>query len=71
MLVYLRDGSADSIPLRGPTAWSPDQQRAAMFAPVSRRSSCRTEGRGLGFGQVVRTQTEGSLKDRSVLLSWS
>ena len=41
--------------LPSPTAWSPDQHPAAMLADVSRYILGRTEGRGLGFGQLVRT----------------
>ena len=40
-----------------PTASSPDQHPAAMLTDVSWRILGRTEGRGLGFGQLVRTQT--------------
>ena len=40
-----------------PTAWSPDQHPAAMLADVSQHILGRTEGRGLGFGQLVCTHT--------------
>ena len=43
--------------LPSPTAWSPDQHPAVMLADVSRHVLGRTEGRGLGFGQLVRTHT--------------
>ena len=36
-------------------ARSPDQHPVAMLADVSRYISGRTEGRGLGFGRLVRT----------------
>ena len=39
--------------LPSPTAWSPDQHHAAMLADASRHILGRTEGRGLGFGQLV------------------
>ena len=51
--------------LPSPTAWSPDQHHTAMLADVSRYISGRTEGRGLGFGQLVRTHTGKSLKYQS------
>ena len=40
--------------LLSPIAWLPDQHLAAMLADVSRYILGRTEGRGLGFGQLVR-----------------
>ena len=43
--------------LPSPTAWSSDQHPVAMLADVSRHTLGRTEGRGLGFGQLVRTHT--------------
>ena len=48
-----------------PTAWSPDQHLAAMLADVSRHILGRTEGRGLGVGQLVRTHTGKCLKCQS------
>ena len=48
-----------------PTAWSTDQHPAAMFTDVSRHILGRTEGRGLGFGQLVRTHTGKCLKCQS------
>ena len=48
--------------LLSPTAWSPDQHLVAMLADVSRHMLGRTEGRGLGFGQLVRTHTGKCLK---------
>ena len=48
--------------LPSPSVWSPDQQPAAMLADVSRYVLGRTEGRGLGFGQLVRTHTGKCLK---------
>ena len=51
--------------LLSPTAWSPDQHHAAMLADVSRHTLGRTEGRGLEFGQLVRTYTGKSLKYQS------
>ena len=51
--------------LPSPTAWSPDQHLAAMFADVSRHILGRTEGRGLGFGQLVRTHKGKCLKCQS------
>ena len=50
---------------RAPTAWSPDQHLAAMLADVSRYILGGTEGRGLGFGQLVRTHTGKCLKCQS------
>ena len=47
------------------TAWSPDQHPAAMLADVFRHILGRTEGRGLGFGQLVRTHTGKCLKCQS------
>ena len=44
------------------TAWSPDQHPAAMLADVSQHVLGRAEGRGLGFGQLVRTHTGKCLK---------
>ena len=43
-------------------AWSPDQHHAAMLANVSLHILGRTERRGLGFGQLVRTHTGKCLK---------
>ena len=51
--------------LPSPTAWSPDQHPAAMLADDSRHILGRTEGRGLGFGQLVRTHTGKCLKCQS------
>ena len=51
--------------LPSPTAWSPDQHLAAILADVSRYMLGRTEGRGLGFGQLVRTHTGKCLKCQS------
>ena len=48
-----------------PTVWSPDQHFVAMLADVSRYTLGRTEGRGLGFGQFVRTHTGKCLKCQS------
>ena len=48
-----------------PTAWSPDQHHAAMLADVSWHILGRTEGRGLGCGQPVRTHTGKCLKCQS------
>ena len=51
--------------LPSPTAWSPDQHLAAMLADVSQHTLGRIEGRGLGFGQLVRTHTGKCLKCHS------
>ena len=51
--------------LPSPTAWSPDQHPAAMLADVSRHILGRTDGRGLGFGQLVRTHKGKCLKCQS------
>ena len=51
--------------LPSPTAWSSDQHPAAMLADVSRHTLGRAEGRGLGFGQLVRTHTGKCLKCQS------
>ena len=51
--------------LPSPTAWSPDQHPAAMLADVSWHILGRTEGRGLGFGQLVRTHKGKCLKCQS------
>ena len=48
-----------------PAAWSPQQHLVAMIADVSRYILGRTEGRGLGFGQLVRTHTGKCLKCQS------
>ena len=40
----------------------PDQLHAAKFAYVSRHILGRTEGHGVGFGQLVRNHTGWSLK---------
>ena len=53
------------VPLPSPTAWSPDQHLAAMLADVCLPILDRTEGRGLGFGQLVRTHTGKCLKCQS------
>ena len=58
--------------LPSPTAWSPDQHLVAMLADVSRHILSRPEGRGLGFGQLVRTHTGSSSdghSDHSALCS--
>ena len=51
--------------LPSPTAWSSDQHPVAMLADVSRHTLGRTEGRCLGFGQLVRTRTGKCLKCQS------
>ena len=51
--------------LPSPIAWSPDQHHAAMLADVSRHVLDRIEGRGLGFGQLVRTHKGKCLKCQS------
>ena len=51
--------------LPSPTAWSSDKHPVAMLADVSRHTLGRTEGRGLGFGQLVRTHTGKCLKCQS------
>ena len=51
--------------LPSPTAWSSDQHPAAMLADVSRCILGRTEGRGLGFGQLARTYKWKCLKCQS------
>ena len=51
--------------LPSPTAWSPDQHHAVMLADVSRHILGRTEGHGVGFGQLVRTHTAKCLKRQS------
>ena len=51
--------------LPSPTAWPPDQHLAATLADVSRYILGRTEGRGLGFGQLARTHTGKCLKCQS------
>ena len=51
--------------LLSPTAWSSDEHPVAMLADVSRHNLGRTEGRGLGFGQLVRTHTGKCLKCQS------
>ena len=51
--------------LLSPTAWSPHQHLLAMIADVSRYTLGRNEGRGLGFGQLVRTHTGKCLKCQS------
>ena len=51
--------------LPSPTAWSSDQHPMAMSADVSRHTLGRTEGRGLGFGQLVCTYTGKRLKCQS------
>ena len=44
-----------------PTAWLPDQHPAAILADISWYILGRAEGRGLKFGQLVRTLTKGSV----------
>ena len=51
--------------LPSPTAWLLDLHHAAMLADVSWYILDRTEGRGLGFGQLVRTHTGKCLKCQS------
>ena len=51
--------------LPSPTAWSSDQHPVAMLADVSRHTLGRTEGRGLGFGQLVCTHTGKCVKCQS------
>ena len=51
--------------LPSPTACSSDQHHAAMLADVSWHILGRTEGRSLGFGQLVRTCTGNCLKSQS------
>ena len=51
--------------LPSPAARSQDQHHAAMLADVSRHILGRTEGRGLGFGQLVRSHTRKCLKCQS------
>ena len=51
--------------LPNPTAWSPGQHLATMLADISWYILGRTEGRGLGFGQLVRTHTGKCLKCQS------
>ena len=51
--------------LPSPTAWSPDQHPAAVLADVCRHILGRTEGRGLGFGQLVRIHKGKCLKCQS------
>ena len=51
--------------LPSPTAWSSDQHPVAMLADVSWHALGRTEGCGLGFGQLVRTHTGKCLKCQS------
>ena len=53
------------------TARSPDQHPAAMLADVFRHILIRTEGRALGFGQLVRTHTGKCLKCQSSLDGYS
>ena len=50
--------------LLSPTAWSPDQHLAAMLAAAWYILG-RTEGHGLGFGQLVCTHTGKCLKCQS------
>ena len=57
--------SSGSGLLPSTTAWSLDQHFAAMLADVSRYILGRTEGHGLGFGQLVRTHTGKCLKCQS------
>ena len=52
-------------PLLSPTAWSPDQHHATMLADVSRHMVDRTDGRGPGFGRLVRTHPGKCLKRQS------
>ena len=51
--------------LPSPTAWSSDQHPVAMLADISRHTLGRTEGRGLGFDQLVRAHTGKCLKCQS------
>ena len=51
--------------LPSPTAWLSDQHPVAMLADVSWHTLGRTEGHGLGFGQLVRTHTGKCLKCQS------
>ena len=51
--------------LPNPIAWSPDQHPTAMLTDVSRHTLGRTEGCGLGFGQLVRTHIGKCLKCKS------
>ena len=51
--------------LPSPTTWSSDQHLAAMLADASLYILGRTEGRGQGFGQLVRTHTRKWLKCQS------
>ena len=51
--------------LPSPTAWSSDQHPVVMLADVSWHTLGRTEGRGIGFGQLVRTHTGKCLKCQS------
>ena len=51
--------------LPSPTAWSPDQHPTVMLDDVSRHILDRTEGRGLGFGQLVRSHKGKCLKCQS------
>ena len=53
------------------TAWSLDQHHATMLADVSRNILGRTEGRVLGFGQLVRTHTGNIVSEMSVLFRWA
>ena len=49
------------------TAWSPDPHPAAMLADVSRHILGRTEGRGLGFGQLV---SQRKVSEMPILFRW-
>ena len=51
--------------LLSPTGWSPDQYYVAMLANVSQHILGRTEGHGLGFGQLVRIHTGKCIKCQS------
>ena len=51
--------------LPSPIAWLPDQHLAAILADISQHILGRTEGHGLGFGQLVRTHTGKCLKCQS------
>ena len=63
LIPHNQPSSKDLLP--SPTAWSPDQRHTVMLADVSQHILGRTEGRGLGFGQLVRTDTGKCLKCQS------
>ena len=58
-----------SGPLLSPTGWPPNQHHAAMLADISWLILGRTEGRGLGFGQLVHTHTGKT--EIPVLFRWA